>query len=95
MKLDYTKGVATYSYPDLQDERTHDNLRERFVQSITDYIIADNWSPYYEINQLLFKALMGRHKVVLGDMPEILLRQILGNSLALDDVKDIFKFVLE
>lgn len=38
---------------------------------------------------------MGKHKVVLGDMPELLLRQILGNSLSLEDVKDIFKFVLE
>lgn len=38
---------------------------------------------------------MGKHKVLLGDMPEILLRQILGNSLSLEDVKDIFKFVLE
>lgn len=38
---------------------------------------------------------MGKHKVILGDMPEILLRQILGNSLSLEDCKDIFKFVLE
>ena len=74
MKLDYTKGVATYAYPDLQDERTRDNLHDKFVASITDYIICDSWSPYYEINQMLFKALMGKHKVVLGDMPEILLR---------------------
>jgi hypothetical protein len=38
---------------------------------------------------------MGKHKVILGGMPEILLRQILGNSLSLDDMKDVFKFVLE
>jgi hypothetical protein len=95
LKLDYTKGVCTYSYRDLQDERTHDNLTDKFVQAITDYVIADNWSPYYEINQLLFKALMGKSRVVLGDMPELLLRQILGNSLTLEDTKDIFKFVLE
>jgi len=95
MKLDYTKGVSTYAYPDLQDERTRDNLHDKFVASITDYIICDSWSPYYEINQILFKALMGKHKVILGDMPELLLRQILGNSLTLEDVKDIFKFVLE
>lgn len=50
MKLDYTKGISTYAYPDLQDERTHDNLKDKFVQSITDYIVCDNWSPYYEIN---------------------------------------------
>lgn len=50
MKLDYTKGVCTYPYPDLQDVRTHDNLKDKFVQAITDYIVCDNWSPYYEIN---------------------------------------------
>jgi hypothetical protein len=31
MKLDYTKGVSTYAYPDLQEERTHDNLKDKFV----------------------------------------------------------------
>ena len=50
MKLDYTKGVATYAYPDLQDERTRDNLHDKFVAAITDYVICDSWSPYYEIN---------------------------------------------
>lgn len=40
-------------------------------------------------------ALMGKHKVMLGDMPDILLRQILGNSLTLEDAKDIFKYVLD
>jgi hypothetical protein len=38
---------------------------------------------------------MGKHKVILADMPEVLLRQILGNSLSLEDSKDIFKFVLD
>jgi hypothetical protein len=74
LKLDYTKGISTYAYPDLQDVRTHDNMKEKFVQAITDYVVCDSWSPYYDINQILFKALMGKHKVVLGDMPEILLR---------------------
>jgi len=74
MKIDYTKGLATFAYPDLQEKRTHDNLEPKFVETITNHIICDNWSPYYEINQVLFKALMGKHKVILGDMPEILLR---------------------
>mmetsp|Transcript_13972 Transcript_13972/g.21792 ORF Transcript_13972/g.21792 Transcript_13972/m.21792 type:complete len:100 (+) Transcript_13972:258-557(+) len=38
---------------------------------------------------------MSKHRVILGGMPELLLRQIIGNSLSLDDVKDIFKYVLE
>lgn len=32
---------------------------------------------------------------MLGDMPDILLRQIIGNSLSLEDAKDIFKYVLD
>lgn len=95
MKLDYTKGVSTYAYPDLQDERTRDNIHDKFIEAITNHIVCDQWSPYYEINQILYKALMGKHKVILGDMPELLLRQIIGNSLSLEDVKDIFKYVLE
>jgi hypothetical protein len=95
MKLDYTKGIATYPYPDLQDERTKENLHPKFIEAVTNHVICDMWSPYYEINQMLFMALMGKQKVLLGDMPEILLRQIIGNSLSLEDVKDILKYVLE
>ena len=95
MKLDYTKGICTYAYPDLQEERVKDNLHEKFIEAITNHVVCDQWSPYYEINQILYKALMGKHKVILGDMPELLLRQIIGNSLTLEDVKDMFKFVLE
>lgn len=32
---------------------------------------------------------------MLGDMPEILLRQIIGNSLSLEELKDVFKFVMQ
>jgi hypothetical protein len=74
MKLDYTKGIATYPYVDLQDERTRDNNHDKFVEAITNHVICDQWSPYYEINQCLFMALMGKHKVILGDMPQLLLR---------------------
>ena len=95
MKLDYTKGLSTYSYSHLTQEKFTDNLKPKFIQAITDYIICDNWSPYYEINQALYTCLMGKQKVVLADMPEILLRQILGNSLTLEDAKDIFKYCLE
>lgn len=37
---------------------------------------------------------MGNQKVLLADMPEILYRQILANSLELDELQDIFKFVI-
>lgn len=95
MKLDYTKGISTYAHVDHQDERTRDNNHDKFIEAITNHVVCDQWSPYYEINQILYMALMGKHKVLLGGMPEILLRQIIGNSLSLEDVKDMFKFVLE
>lgn len=41
MKLDYTKGICTYPYPDLQDERTRDNNHDRFIEAITNHIICD------------------------------------------------------
>lgn len=95
MKIDYTKGVSCYSYPNVQEEKIRENLTPKFIQAITDYIVCDKWSPYYEINQALYLSLMGKQKVILGDMPEILLRQILGNSLTLEDAKDVFKYVLD
>lgn len=41
MKLDYTKGVSTYAYPDLQDERTRDNIHDKFIEAITNHIVCD------------------------------------------------------
>lgn len=94
MKLDYTKGFMTYSNPTLQAKSVHDNLTDKFMQAITDYVVTDKWSPYYEINNVLYSGVMGRQKILLGDMPEILLRQILGNTITIEECRDIFKSVL-
>jgi hypothetical protein len=94
-KLDYTKGFVTFSSPNLQLPSVHDNLKEKFIQCITDYVICDKWSPYHELNNILYLGVMGRHKVLLGDMPEILLRQIIGNTISIQEAKDIFKSVLK
>lgn len=37
---------------------------------------------------------MGKQKVMLGDMPEPLLRSILGNTIDIQEMRDLFKFVL-
>jgi len=37
---------------------------------------------------------MGKSRVVLGDMPEPLLRIQLGNQVPLDTVKEIYAFVI-
>jgi len=95
LNLDYTKGFMTYSSPNLQEKSVHDNLTDKFIQAITDYVICDKWSPYHEINQTLFVGVMGKQKILLGDMPEILLRRILGNTISINEVRDIFKSVLK
>lgn len=41
LKLDYTKGVCSYAYPDIQDERTRDNIHEKFIEAITNHIVCD------------------------------------------------------
>ena len=86
-KLDYTKGFTTYSSPNIQEKAVTDNLTEKFIKSITDFVIADKWSPYFEINSIVFAGIMGKQKVLMGDMPEILLRQILGNTIYIQEVK--------
>ena len=93
-KLDYTKGFATYSYPQVQEARVHDNIREHFVAAVSDHVIADQWAPAPDINAFVFLALLGKQRVLLLDMPELLLRQVLGNSISLAEAKDIFQFVL-
>jgi hypothetical protein len=94
-KLDYTKGFVTFSSSNLQLPSVHDNLKEKFVQCITDYVISDKWSPYHEINNIIYLGVMGKQKVLLGDMPEILLRQIIGNTISIQEARDIFKSVLK
>ena len=37
---------------------------------------------------------MGKHKVLLGDMPEHLLRQNVGGTLEIQEMRDLFKYVL-
>ncbi len=95
LNLDYTKGFVTYSSPNLQEKKTYDNLTDKFVQAITDYVIADKWSPYHEINNILYEGVMGKQKILMGDMPEILLRQIIGNTISIIECRDIFKSVLK
>ena len=90
-----TDGFSTYSYPGLMNKETGGNhLTEQFVRSINTNIVGKDISPYPIMNQVLYKALMGKQKVLLGEMPEILYRQILANSLSLAELKDIFRFLM-
>ena len=46
------------------------------------------------INKALYAGVMGKQKVMLGDMPENLLRLIVGNHVNIEEMRDLFKFVL-
>jgi hypothetical protein len=95
VELDYTDGYSTFSYPYLQEKETTLTLKKPFVNAISENIIGTHFSQYPLINQALYSGLMGKHKVMLGDMPETLLRRQLGNSISIDEMRDLFKFVLK
>ena len=95
-EIDMTKGFSTFSYPHHMDKiQGGANLTKNFVESINRHIIGREFSEYNIINQALYQSLMGNHKVQLAEMPEILLRQIIGGSLSLEELKDVLRFLME
>lgn len=94
-KLDLTASLAAYSYPTYQPFEITQKLTDPFITTISQHIAAGTLSKYHYINNLLYMALMGKSKVVLGDMPEPLLRLQLGNTLPLTTVREIYSFVVD
>jgi len=79
-----------------EHERTHvKDLIIPLRETIKHDIIGPNFSDYYSINKLLFTAMMGKHRVMLGGIPETLYRQILGNSVSLSEMQDFFRLILD
>lgn len=93
--LDLTSSLATYSYPTHQPHEITEKLTDSFVSTISQHVAGGDLSKYHYINNVLYMSLMGKSKVVLGDMPEPLLRLQLGNTLPLSTVKEIYNFVVE
>lgn len=91
-----TGGLATYSYPYHLDPNVggKEHLMEKFVRTVNTHVVGGDISPFNIINQTLYQAIMGKHKVMLGGMPEILYRRVLANSLSLTEMKDIFRFTM-
>ena len=88
-------GISCYAYPYLQEPEITKSLTKPFINAISEHVVGEEYSEYNIINQVLYTSLMGKHKVMLGDMPETLLRQKLGNSLSIGEMRDLFKFVIE
>jgi hypothetical protein len=94
-KTTYKHGLYAYSYPFLQDSPEIKNqLTPVFVDAISTHILGQNLSEYPLINKFLYTALMGRHKVMLGGMPDTLYKMILGKALSIHELRDIFRSVI-
>ena len=63
------------------------------IENISENIIVE-FSEYYSLNKLAYTCLMNKQRVMLGGMPEVLYRQILGHSLSLRELEDLFRYVL-
>ncbi|KRX02806.1 hypothetical protein PPERSA_04009 [Pseudocohnilembus persalinus] len=91
----YADGLATYSYPYIQEKETQLANYEKFIDTIREHVIYNKFSDYNMINQVLHTSLMGKQNVMLGEMPDQLLRLILGNSVEIEEMRDLFKFVVK
>jgi len=80
--VDFTEGFTTFSYPYHYDkEKGGAAITKPFVENINTHVVGKDFSEYNIMNQILYQGLMGNHKIMMGEMPEILLRQIIANSL--------------
>ena len=94
-KTTYKNGLYAYSYPFLQDEpETRKQITPSFVDAISTHILGNQLNDYPIINRFLYTALMARHKVMLGGMPETLYKLILGKALSIHELRDIFRTIL-
>lgn len=92
--LVYSKGLYTFSYEHIQDKTVNKDLTPIFIDTIGNHVLGGRRTDYPFIDKVLYASLMGRHKVMLGGMPETLRRLILGNSLSIHELRDVFRFVL-
>lgn len=95
-KTSYKNGLYAYSYPFLQDTpETRNSLTPIFVDTIGRHVLGGNRTDYPLVDRFLYAGLMGRHKVMLGGMPETLYKMILGQALSIHELRDIFRTVLQ
>ncbi len=86
MKLELDKGFVNYHQKVYDNQEIHDNFSNMLVNSISKFIFNNNFSPFQSINHLIYQAILSKQNVVLGDMPELLLRLYLGNTVMISEV---------
>ena len=93
-QLDYRRGFYAYSYNYVQDKDDHSALTVPLAKAIGEHILDGKRTPYALIDKVLYSGLMGGHKVMLGGIPESLYKMILGSSVSIHELRDIFRFVI-
>lgn len=63
----------------------------QLIRVVGENILDNQAAPYYEINNILFHSLFANNQVVLGGMPKIFKRLVLGNSFTLENLQLLFK----
>lgn len=92
-KVNLREGFSTYSYP-YHRQSSSKELTEPFIEFIKRNLLSREISPYLTITESLFTSLMGKQKVLLGAMPEPLLRIQVGNRISIEEMRDLFKFII-
>lgn len=62
--------------------------------AISTIFTSQSSSNFMELNDILVQAMMTNMDVALIDMPEILLRMKIANNHSLEELQDIFNFVM-
>ena len=95
--LNLTRGIAAYSYPELQAKTGEVAGLPDLMKGVQRHIIGhpDSHSEIKIINEALYKAVAGKHKVLLGEIPESLYRRRIATEFSLENLQDIFKYLLE
>jgi hypothetical protein len=86
IKLEVDKGFVNYHQKVYDNQEIHDNFSNMLVNSITKFIFNNSYSPFQSINHLIYQAILSKQNVLLGDMPEVLLRLYLGNTVMINEV---------
>ena len=87
LKVDPEKSFVNYHKGVFENQEIHDNFSKMLIDSISKYIMNNKISNFDSINHLIYQGVLKKQKVLLGDMPEILLRLILGNTVYIEEVK--------
>lgn len=66
---------------------------DKLVSIIEREVLDGTSLEYYDLNNVLYYSLLMGHRTVLGSTPKILKRLIIGNSLTLTNLQEVFQSV--